>query len=83
MKKIAYTKSALRALRRIPANTATLIRSKIEQYANDPASLVANVTKLQGREGYRLRVGDWRVIFDENGNVLEILDIGPRGGIYG
>jgi mRNA interferase RelE/StbE len=82
MKEIAYSKSALKTLRRIPANVSATIRGKIEQYASDPASLSANVTK-QGREGYRLRVGDWRVIFDEDGTVLAILEIGPRGGIYG
>ncbi|EIM29799.1 type II toxin-antitoxin system RelE family toxin [Microvirga lotononidis] len=83
MKQIAYSKSALKTLRRIPANVAATIKGKIEQYAADPASLSANVTKLQGRESYRLRVGDRRVIFDEDGNVLAILEIGPRGGIYG
>jgi mRNA interferase RelE/StbE len=41
-----------------------------------------NVKKLQGRDGYRLRVGDWRVIFDRDGVVLDILEIGPRGSIY-
>ena len=50
--------------------------------ATDPASLVNNVTRLKGRAGSRLRVGDWRVIFDEHGAVLEILDVGPRGGVY-
>lgn len=58
------------------------IRAKIAQYAADPASQANNVKKLQGRDGYRLRVGDWRVIFDEDGNVIAILEIGPRGGIY-
>lgn len=82
MKQVTYTKDALRSLRAMPVNTATLIRRKIDQYASDPASLAANVTKLQGRSGYRLRVGDWRVIFDENGSVLAILKIAPRGGAY-
>jgi len=82
MKKIAYTRDALNALSRMPAKTAKLIRAKIEQYAAAPASLAANVRKLQGRTGYRLRVGDYRVIFDDKGNVLEILEIGPRGSIY-
>ena len=45
-----------------------MIRAKIAQYAADPASLANNVRKLQGREGCRLRVGDWRVIFDETGD---------------
>ncbi|NBJ13010.1 type II toxin-antitoxin system RelE family toxin [Microvirga arsenatis] len=83
MKQIAYSKAALKTLRRIPANEAAKIRGKIEQYAADPASQANNVSKLHGRDGYRLRVGDWRVILDDPGNVLAILDIGPRGGIYG
>ena len=83
MKQIAYSKAALKTLRRIPANEAAKIRGKIEQYAANPASQANNVSKLQGRDGYRLRIGDWRVIFDDLGNVLAILDIGPRGGIYG
>jgi mRNA interferase RelE/StbE len=30
----------------------------------------------------RLRVGDWRVIMDDKGAVLDVLKIGPRGSIY-
>lgn len=81
-KQIRYTKSAIRALRRMPANMAALIRSKIEAYAQDSSSQANNVKVLRGREGLRLRVGDWRVIMDDQGNVLAILDIGPRGKIY-
>ncbi|KGM87448.1 Cytotoxic translational repressor of toxin-antitoxin stability system [Roseovarius mucosus DSM 17069] len=82
MKQISYTKSAIRALRRMPANTASLIRTKIEAYAQDPSDQANDVKSLKGREGIRLRVGDWRVIMDDKGNVLAVLDIGPRGGIY-
>ncbi len=83
MKQVVFTRTALKALRRMPANVATTIRGKIDQYAADPASLANNVTRLQGRSGFRLRVGDWHVLFDEDGAVLEILDVGPRGGVYG
>ncbi|MGF1614294.1 MAG: type II toxin-antitoxin system RelE/ParE family toxin [Gammaproteobacteria bacterium] len=82
MKRVSYTKAAIRALRRMPTNTAMLIRSKIEAFAQDPASQANNVKSLKGREGIRLRVGDWRVIMDDQGTVLAVLDIGPRGGIY-
>lgn len=82
MKQVSYTRAAIRALRRMPANTATLIRSKIDAYAVDPASQANNVKALNGRAGITLRIGDWRVIMDDQGNVLAILDIGPRGGIY-
>jgi mRNA interferase RelE/StbE len=79
---VTYKKAAIKALRRMPSNEARRIRGKIKEYAADPASHANNVTKLQGRLGYRLRVGDWRVIFDQDGTALEVIHIGPRGGIY-
>ena len=82
MKQISYTKAAIRVLRRMPDNTAMLIRSKIEAYAQDPASQSNNLKSLKGREGIMLRVGDWRVIMDDHVNVLAVLDIGTRGTIY-
>lgn len=83
MKRITYSKDALRTLRRMPANVAALIRSKIEQYATDPASLANNVKALKGEEGvFRLRVGDWRVIFAEDGVVIAIIRVAPRGAAY-
>jgi len=81
MKEVVYTRFALRTLRRIPANTARRIMEKVDAYAADPASQANSVTALKGRDGIRLRVGDWRVIMDD-GVVLAVLEIGPRGGIY-
>lgn len=65
----------------MPTNEARRVRGKIEAYAADPASQANNVIALQGREGIRLRIGDWRVIM-EDGEVLAVLKIGPRGGVY-
>ena len=81
MKQIAYSKTAIKALRRMPAPTSRRIRDKIEDYAADPASQANNVKTLIGREAIRLRVGDWRVIM-EDGVVLDVLDIGPGGHVY-
>lgn len=82
MKTVAYSKSALKMLRRIPANDARRIVDKIEQYAADPQSQANNVKALAGSPYIRLRVGDWRVIMDDQGQVLDILKIGPRGRVY-
>ncbi|MFM9897344.1 type II toxin-antitoxin system RelE family toxin [Sphingorhabdus sp.] len=82
MKAISYTRQALKALRRMPADTAQRIIAKIEQYAQEPETQVNNVTALKGREGIRLRVGDWRVIMNDDGVVLAVLEIGPRGSVY-
>lgn len=82
MKEIAYGKSALKVLRKMAGNEAMRIRQKIEQYADDPASLANNIKALTGSSYIRLRVGDWRVIMDEQGTVLNVLKVGPRGSIY-
>jgi mRNA interferase RelE/StbE len=82
MKPISYTRQALKALRRMPANMAQRIIAKIEQYAEEPESQANNVKALKGREGIRLRVGDWRVIMNDDGVVLAVLEIGPRGSVY-
>ena len=80
---IRYSKTALKALTKLPSNTAQLIRGKIRQYAADPTSLANNVKKLQGREDeYRLRVGDWRVIFTQDGVIMNVLKVGSRGSVY-
>jgi mRNA interferase RelE/StbE len=82
MKPISYTRQALKALRRMPADMAQRIIAKIEQYAEEPESQANNVKALKGREGIRLRVGDWRVIMNDDGVVLAVLEIGPRGSVY-
>ena len=82
MRELKYTKSAIRALRKMPANTVALIIAKIEAYAKDPETANNNVKTLRGRQGFRLRVGSWRVIMDDDGNVLAVLDIGHRSSIY-
>lgn len=71
-------------LRKMSGNTAQLIREKLAQLAIDPYAQNSNVTKLQGRPGYRLRVGDWRVIYDIQNDelIILILKIASRGGVY-
>ena len=60
---LIYSKEATKSLQRIPRNTARLIREKLEIIAADPYADHPNAKKLPGREGYRLRVGDWRVVY--------------------
>ena len=81
--RLEITKPAIRGLRRIPANAARLIRGKLDLLAEDPIR-AGNVKPLKARPGYRLRVGDWRVIYelDHEQRRLIVLDIGSRGSIY-
>jgi len=79
---ITFTKQAVEALRKMPANTARTVKAKIDQLAADPESLANNTTELKGSDYSRLRVGDWRVIYTIDLVVLAIIEIGRRGDIY-
>jgi mRNA interferase RelE/StbE len=78
------SKDADRALKRLPRNMANRIVAKIDELARDPHASNSNVKKLTGRPGYRLRVGDWRVIYDLDDalRILTIERIGARGDVY-
>ena len=80
----AYTKEATKSLQRMPRNMAQLICEKLETIAADPYANLPNAKKLQGREGYRLRVGDWQVIYKIQNNqlIIVLLKIASRGEIY-
>ncbi len=82
--RIEYSADALMTLRRIPPNLARTIRTKIERLAADPLAPNNNVKALKGRPGYRLRVGDWRVIYSLRRDVLVVLvlAVAPRGRAY-
>ena len=60
------------------------ILTKIREIAVNPYAPNKNLTKLQGRDGYRLRVGDWRVIYElqDEGLVMLVLEMGPREAFY-
>jgi mRNA interferase RelE/StbE len=83
--KLIFTKAARRTLRKIPHDLAQRIRAKVVEIAADPYAQHRNVTKLQNLSGFRLRVGDWRVIYEIHDDelVVVVLKIGSRGDIYG
>lgn len=80
---VVVTRPAARALSRMPRNMETLIREKLDLLARDPDALTNNVKALKGIDGYRLRVGDWRVLFTIEADRIIVHDVGPRGSIYG
>ena len=81
MKQVVIQPAARKVLRKMPVTTANRILDKINAYAADPYAQANNITALAGRPGIRLRVGDWRVIM-RDGEVLDVLKVGPRGGVY-
>jgi mRNA interferase RelE/StbE len=81
---VVTTKSINKAIAKLPANWQKRIVAKIREVAVNPYAPNNNLTKLQGRDAYRLRVGNWRVIYelDDGRLVMLVLEMGARGGIY-
>ncbi|MCB0113951.1 MAG: type II toxin-antitoxin system RelE/ParE family toxin [Caldilineaceae bacterium] len=84
MYRVLFTKEAAKSLKQMPRNTARRVQEKLAILAQDPYASQNNVTKLQNRPGYRLRVGDWHMIYELEGEqiVILVLKIAPRGEVY-
>lgn len=84
MYKIVITRKAARTLTRLPAHIGKTIRAKIKILAEAPHALNNNVKALKGTSAYRLRVGDYRVIYELHDCVLtiEIIEVGHRKEVY-
>ena len=84
MYKVVFTKRAGKALLRMPKDVAQRVRERLDRIALEPFGRHPNVTRLQNRPGYRLRVGDWRAIYeiDQDELVILVLRVGSRGEIY-
>lgn len=80
---IEFSRDAVKALARMPRDQAVRIRRKIDELARDPAN-APNVKKLTEHPGYRLRVGDWRVVYllVDDRLVVQVVRIAPRGEVY-
>lgn len=83
MYKITFKKEAAKSLNKISRNVAKSIREKLETIAANPYADHLNAKKLQGRDGYRLRVGDRRVIYEIQNEqlVILVLRVAPRGEV--
>ena len=82
---IEWGTRAIRDMRRLTTRDRERIIAKVEQYAENPASLARQVTALTGSDYRRLRVGQHRVIFaTEHGEspTLVVLRVRHRREAY-
>ncbi|ACB96024.1 type II toxin-antitoxin system RelE family toxin [Beijerinckia indica] len=75
MKTIIFTHRAAKELDAIEGDAREAIVAALHDYAVDGRG---DVKALSGRSGYRLRIGRYRVIFDEDKVTILALYIGKR-----
>ena len=74
----------MKNLRRFPHNDQRRILAQIEQLAANPQEM-QGVKRLVGYDvTYRLRVGDYRVLFDRDDviRIIDVVNVLPRGRAY-
>lgn len=74
--------AAVRALKRIDHQDRGRIRGAIALLASNPRPPGAKA--LQGRPGLRVRVGDYRILYtvDDNILVIAVITLGRRRDVY-
>jgi mRNA interferase RelE/StbE len=75
VKTIILTAAAARDLDLLPAKARAQVSDGLVMYATTGRG---DVKQLKGRQGYRLRVGRYRVIFDEDMTTILAIYIGKR-----
>ena len=80
---IEYENKAFKALMKIPEKERAFIKNAIDRLADDPMRK-SNVKKLLNRPGHRLRVGNFRVLFEMDSETKKILiiSVGHRKKVY-
>ncbi len=83
--RIAFTKSAKKEFDLLPSQIQEKVLEALSFLAHNPFSELLRVKRLKGAPSlYRLRVGDYRVVYEIRGEVLTIvvIKIGHRREVY-
>jgi mRNA interferase RelE/StbE len=82
MYSVFIEKLAEKQLAKIPPPHFNRITKALQSLSTNPRP--SGCKKLKGRDGYRIRVGDYRIIYTIEDDVLKVyvIDIGYRREIY-
>jgi mRNA interferase RelE/StbE len=80
--RLEVSHTAHRQIRRLPAQTQERVNRAIARLAENPR--LPGVKKLTAREGYRVRVGDYRILYqiDDDAKLVIIYRVMSRGDVY-
>lgn len=77
-----FSKQAFKELEKINEPFYSNLKQAILGLTDNPRPV--GYKKLKGRDGYRIRIGNYRVIYDifDNELIIEIITLGHRKDIY-
>ncbi len=79
---VVLSKQAIKQLDKLPDIIAEPILEAVSRLENNPRP--PGCKKLKGRDSYRIRVGDYRIIYDifDRELVVDVVALGHRKDIY-
>jgi mRNA interferase RelE/StbE len=78
---LVYTRRAVKDIQKIDSEIKERIGKTLLRYKDNPLIYAEKLTDSQ-LGTYRFRIGDYRVIFDIEGNEIVVLRVGNRREIY-
>lgn len=84
MFRIVYKKAAVKAMAKMPRGDRRRMESALAMLAENPDRDDLDVKPLQGRPGFRLRIGSWRALYQMESDqlILVVVKVGARGDVY-
>lgn len=81
MYEIGFDKKALRFLKKLNSKDKIRIWNKLQECKKDPFRYLKHLEKVNG---YKLRVGNYRIIIDvqEEIKILNVIKVGHRKNVY-
>jgi len=80
MKAVTFEAAALRQWLKLPAEVRSRIDERLMELARTGRG---DVRRMVGRKSARLRVGDWRVLFHDDGRTLTVTAVAHRRDVHG
>jgi len=84
MYRLKYRRQARNYLARLSFQIKSRIVEKLHKLKENPDDPTLDIDRLKGGEGYRLKIGQYRIIYarHEDQLIIEVVKIRPRGDIY-
>jgi mRNA interferase RelE/StbE len=73
-------RKAAKYLERLNEPMKSKVKKALADLGKDPPK--GDIIPLQGRDGYRIRVGGFRILFDKTDTEITVYKIAPRGQSY-
>lgn len=80
--KILFTRQSEKDLSNLPQSDFKKVQNAITKLADNPRPHKSK--KLTGRDGWRIRIGDYRAIYliEDNNLIVIVVEIGHRKEVY-